>query len=104
MLQNSCFYTISKLYNYVQTNILCYDCMDIINQYNGVIFLKQLYCIRLKQLRLQKSYTQSDIAYILCIRQEQYSKYESGVRELPLLLLIKLCKIYRVSADYILGL
>ncbi len=66
--------------------------------------MKQIYCLRLKQLRLQNSYTQSDIAYILCIRQEQYSKYESGVRELPLHLLIKLCKIYRVSADYLLGL
>ncbi len=66
--------------------------------------MMQIYCIRLKQLRQQHSYTQTDLAYILCIRQEQYSKYESGVRELPLHLLIKLCKIYRVSADYILGL
>ncbi len=64
----------------------------------------QLYCLRLKQLRLLHSYTQADIAYILCIRQEQYSKYESGVRELPLHLFIRLCKIYKVSADYLLGL
>lgn len=66
--------------------------------------MDKLYCIRLKDLRIQHSYSQSDIAYILCIRQEQYSKYESGVRELPLHLLIRLCKIYRVSSDYILGL
>lgn len=66
--------------------------------------MKQIYCIRLKQLRAQNSYTQADLAYILCIRQEQYSKYESGVRELPLHLLIRLCKIYNVSSDYILGL
>ncbi|MBQ2943848.1 MAG: helix-turn-helix transcriptional regulator [Ruminococcus sp.] len=63
-----------------------------------------MYCLRLKQLRAIHSYTQSDIAYILCIRQEQYSRYESGARELPLHLLIKLCKIYKVSSDYILGL
>lgn len=65
--------------------------------------MKQLYCLRLKELRKKNSYSQAEIAYILCIRQEQYSKYESGTRELPLHLLIKLCKIYKVSADYILG-
>ncbi|MBQ8000504.1 MAG: helix-turn-helix transcriptional regulator [Ruminococcus sp.] len=66
--------------------------------------MKQFYCIRLKQLRQQNSYTQADLAYILCIRQEQYSRYESGVRELPLHLLVKLCKLYHVSSDYLLGL
>lgn len=66
--------------------------------------MKYLYCKRLKELRKLNSYSQADIAYILSIRQEQYSKYESGVRELPIHLLIKLCKIYRVSADYLLGL
>ncbi|MDO5123474.1 MAG: helix-turn-helix transcriptional regulator [Eubacteriales bacterium] len=62
------------------------------------------YTKRLKELRLANSYSQAEIAYILCIRQEQYSKYESGTRELPLHLLIKLCTIYKVSADYVLGL
>ncbi len=66
--------------------------------------MKFIYCIRLKELRKLYSYTQADIAYILCIRQEQYSKYENGVRELPIHLLIKLSKIYRVPSDYILGL
>ncbi len=66
--------------------------------------MKQFYCLRLKQLRQQNLYSQADIAYILCIRQEQYSKYETGVRELPIHLLIKLCKIYCVSSDYMLGL
>lgn len=62
------------------------------------------HCIKLRELRLSHSYSQAELAYILCIRQEQYSKYESGVRELPLHLLIKLCTLYKVSADYILGL
>lgn len=66
--------------------------------------MKNLYNLRLRELRLSHSYSQAEIAYILCIRQEQYSKYESGVRELPLHLLIKLCTIYKVSADYVLGL
>lgn len=62
------------------------------------------YCLRLKNLRISNGYTQSDVALILNIRQEQYSKYESGVHQLPIHLLIKLCKIYKTSADYVLGL
>ena len=62
------------------------------------------YCTKLKNLRITNGYTQSDIATILSIRQEQYSKYESGVHQLPIHILIKLCKIYKISSDYILGL
>ena len=58
---------------------------------------------RLKQLRLEHGYTQEQIAFILHIRQEQYSKYESGKRELPISHLISLCCLYRASADYVLG-
>lgn len=63
---------------------------------------KPTYCIKLKNLRISNGYTQADIAYILDIRQEQYSKYESGIHQLPIHLLVKLCKIYRVSSDYVL--
>ncbi len=62
------------------------------------------YCLKLKELRQLNSYSQADIALILGIRQEQYSKYESGIRELPIHLLIRICKIYKVSSDYILDL
>lgn len=58
---------------------------------------------RLKELRIQNGYTQEQIAFILHTRQEQYSKYESGKRELPVKHLIALCCLYRVSADYVLG-
>ena len=61
------------------------------------------YCKRLKELRIKNGYTQEQIAFILHTRQEQYSKYESGKRELPIRHLIALCFLYRVSADYILG-
>ena len=61
------------------------------------------YCKRLRDLRLKNGYTQEQIAFILHTRQEQYSKYESGKRELPLRHLITLCCLYRVSADYVLG-
>ena len=61
------------------------------------------YCKRLKELRIEHGYTQEQLAFILHTRQEQYSKYESGKRELPLKHLIALCCLYRVSADYVLG-
>ena len=61
------------------------------------------YCKRLKELRFENGYTQEQIAFILHTRQEQYSKYESGKRELPIKHLNTLCCLYRVSADYVLG-
>lgn len=67
-----------------------------------VFMSKPAYCYRLKKLREANGYTQSDVAIILGIRQEQYSKYESGIHQLPIHLLIKLSKIYKVTSDYIL--
>lgn len=64
---------------------------------------KSVYCSSLKKLRLSHGYTQSDVSLILGIRQEQYSKYESGVTQLPISLLIRICKLYRVSSDSILN-
>lgn len=64
---------------------------------------KPEYCLKLKKLRIANGFTQADIAFILGIRQEQYSKYESGTHQLPIHLLVRLCKIYKISADYVLG-
>ena len=61
------------------------------------------YYKRLKEIRIRNGYTQQQIAFILHTRQEQYSKYETGVRELPIKHLITLCCLYKVSSDYILG-
>ena len=36
--------------------------------------------------------------------QTMYARYERGANELPIRHLIKLCALYGVSADYILGL
>lgn len=58
---------------------------------------------RLKELRVKNNYTQAEIAYILQTRQEQYSKYESGKRDLPIKHLVTLCYLYKMSSDYILG-
>ncbi|MBS6444173.1 MAG: helix-turn-helix transcriptional regulator [Ruminococcus sp.] len=36
--------------------------------------------------------------------QSLYSKYERGVREVPIYVIIKLSQLYNTSTDYILGL
>ena len=60
--------------------------------------------MRLKNLREDADITQSTIAEYLHIRQNTYSQYENGQRQIPIEMLIQLAKYYKVSVDYILGL
>lgn len=62
------------------------------------------YAQRLKILREKKGMTQEQIAVVLKTSQQYYGKYENGKRPLPIEHLITLCKFYKVSADWILGL
>jgi len=59
---------------------------------------------RLKDLREDRDLLQKEIANILEITQQQYSKYELQEREIPARLIYKLALFYSVSSDYILGL
>ncbi|MFQ9014977.1 MAG: helix-turn-helix domain-containing protein [Lacrimispora saccharolytica] len=61
------------------------------------------YTDRMKGLRQDKDLTQKQIANKLGVAQNSYSQYESGIRSIPIELLIELCKMYDVSADYMLG-
>lgn len=60
-----------------------------------------MYLRRLKDLREDKDLKQKDIANILKIKQQQYSLYETGKRDLPFELAIILSKFYNTSLDYI---
>ena len=60
--------------------------------------------MKLKELREENNLKQTDLAEYLNIRQNTYSQYESGKRQLPIDVLIKLARFYKVSTDYILGL
>ena len=59
---------------------------------------------RLKDLREDREMRQIDVAMLLRISRVQYSRYECGVRDLPIKHLVTLAKFYKVSTDYILGL
>ena len=58
---------------------------------------------RLKDLREDNDISQNKISRKLNITQAAYSYYESGKRNIPNEILIKLAKIYNTSTDYILG-
>ena len=58
---------------------------------------------RLYELREEKGWTQTFVAYKLSISQRTYSHYENGDRNLPIELLIQIAYLYDVSADYILN-
>ena len=62
-----------------------------------------MYYTRLKEIREDKSLTQSDIAKILNTTQQQYSKYELGIQIIPLEKINILANYYNTSIDYLVG-
>ncbi|MGN0458528.1 MAG: helix-turn-helix domain-containing protein [Eubacterium sp.] len=57
----------------------------------------------IRDLREDNDKSQKEVAEYLGTSQTMYARYERGANELPIRHLIKLCKLYNVSADYILG-
>ena len=60
--------------------------------------------MRIRDLREDNDLTQKDVADFLHIKQNTYSQYETGKRQIPIDALIALAKYYGISTDYILGL
>ena len=60
--------------------------------------------MRLRALREDQDLTQKAVADYLHIRQNTYSQYETGQRQLPLELLVAQALYYHTSTDYILEL
>ena len=60
--------------------------------------------MRIRDLREDRDLTQKQLADYLHIKQNTYSQYETGQRQLPLDALIALAKYYKTSTDYILEL
>ena len=59
---------------------------------------------RIRNLREDRDLKQKDIAEYLKLHQTTYSDYELGNLNVPIEVLIKLSKFYKVSTDYILEL
>ena len=58
---------------------------------------------RLRDLREDKDLTQQEVADMLGCSQTTYSRYETGDLNVPIDILKKLAKFYKVSIDYIVG-
>lgn len=59
--------------------------------------------MRLKELRTSRNLLQREVASFLNCSQAVYSRYETGEREIPWELLVKLSGFYGVSVEYIMG-
>ena len=58
---------------------------------------------KLRECRLACELTQKEVARRLGVYQPVYNRYEKGICECTYLQLSRLCDIFDVSADYILG-
>ena len=62
------------------------------------MFLKRLY-----DLRVDNDLSQKQVAEYLTCNRQVYARYERGLREIPVSMIINLAQLYNVSTDYILG-
>ena len=60
--------------------------------------------MRLKDLREDLDITQKELADYLNIKQNTYSQYENGQRQIPIDALVKVALYFKTSTDYILEL
>lgn len=58
---------------------------------------------RIQDLRIDHDLTIKDISTILGMHRDVYSRYEKGLRTIPIDVLIQLADLYHCSIDYIVG-
>ena len=62
------------------------------------------YRVRLRNVREDRDLTQAEIGRLLNKSQQGYNHIEAGRAELKIDDLVKLCRYYNLSADYMIGL
>lgn len=65
--------------------------------------LKESVGKKLKERREQLNMTQREVAAALGVAQPVYQRFEKGIYECSYEQLCTLCKIFDISADYLLG-
>ena len=58
---------------------------------------------RIQDLRPDADMSQKQLSEILHISQRSYSHYETGSRNIPVEMLIRLANYYDISVDYLVG-
>ena len=59
---------------------------------------------RIRDMRIDRGLTQTQVAKILHVSQNTYSQYEIGTSRYPLDVVVQLAEFYGVSVDYLVGL
>ena len=59
--------------------------------------------VNIKEIRLRKGLTQSDVAAALGVSSVVYSRYETGTRQPSIDILIQMADIFGVTVDFLLG-
>ncbi len=57
----------------------------------------------IKLARKNKGLTQSEVAGLMFMTQQQYSRFENGVFELNYGQILKLCEIFEITPNYLFG-
>ena len=60
--------------------------------------------LRIRDLREDADLSQQEVAALLNVSQTTYSRYESGVLDIPWKSLVTLAQYYKTSVDYLVGL
>lgn len=63
-----------------------------------------IFATRLRELRTERKLTQKQLASLLNTTDDSVFSWEKGRSQPPLETVRKICKIFEVSADYLLGL
>lgn len=58
---------------------------------------------RIQDLRIDSDLSQKQLGEILHISQRTYSHYETGSRDIPVEMLIRIADYYNTSLDYLVG-
>ena len=58
---------------------------------------------RVRDLRKDNDWSQTEVARKIGMSQTGYSKYETGENDIPTEVLLKLADLYDTSVDYLLG-
>ena len=63
-----------------------------------------MYGKRIRELREERNLTQAQLAEALGVSQKNVSKYELELLDLNTGIIVKLCRFFAVTSDYLLGL
>ena len=62
------------------------------------------FAVKLRELRLERGWTQAEVARAIGLSKNALTNYETGIREPSLEKLKDICVLFGVSADYLIGL